>query len=62
MFAQIVKKYQNDRGPPEYSAIGNIHRDILLLVLLHYTTCHLKQLPVGLMVLSEGMVPLSEDQ
>ena len=38
LFAQkcsIVKKYkpkyQNVRGPPEHSAIGNIHRDILLL-------------------------------
>ena len=32
--AQIINKlpkYQNVRGPPERSAIGNIHRDILLL-------------------------------
>ena len=27
----LVTKYQNVRGPPEHSAIGNIHRDILLL-------------------------------
>ena len=32
--AQIIKKqpkYQNVWGPPEFSAIGNTHRDILLL-------------------------------
>ena len=28
---QEITKYQNVRGPPEHSAIGNIHRDILLL-------------------------------
>ena len=34
-----------------------IYRDILLLGINYYiTTCHLKQLPVGLMVLSDGMV------
>ena len=46
---------KNVRGPPEHSAIGNIHRDILLLG-IYYSTCHLIQLPVGLMVLSDGMV------
>ena len=40
--------------PPEHSAIGNIHRDILLLGIIYITTCHSKQLPVGLMVLSDG--------
>ena len=34
-----------------------LHRDILLLgIIMRYTTCHSKQLPVGLMVLSDGMV------
>ena len=28
-------KYQNVRGPPEHSAIGNIHRDILLLGIIN---------------------------
>ena len=28
---QEIPKYQNAWGPPEHSAIGNIHRDILLL-------------------------------
>ena len=40
--------------PPEHSAIGDIHRDILLLGIIH--NIHSKQLPVGLMVLSDGMV------
>ena len=41
-------------GPPEHSAITNIHTDSLLLH--SFTTCHSKQLPVGLMVLSDGVV------
>ena len=32
--------------PPNTPAIGNIHRDILLLGII--TTCHSKQLAVGL--------------
>ena len=43
--------------PPEHSAIGNIHRDILLLgIITLQHTRHSKQLPVCLMVLSDGMV------
>ena len=43
--------------PPEHSAIGNIHRDILLLgIITLFITCHSKQLPVGLMVLSDGTI------
>ena len=41
-----------------YIWIGNIHRDMLLLGIITFTTCHSKQLPVGLMVLSDGMVHL----
>ena len=50
-----LPKYQNVWGPPEHSAIGNIHG---YFVIGHYyiTTCHSKQLPVCLMVLSDGMV------
>ena len=28
---QEITKFQNAWGPPEHSAIGNIHRDILIL-------------------------------
>ena len=43
--------------PPEHSAIGNIHTDILLSIGYYYITkCHSKQLPVGLMVISDGMI------
>ena len=47
--------YQNVWGPPEHSAIGNIGI-FCYQVLLHYNICHSKQLLVGLMVLSDGMV------
>ena len=43
-------------GPPEHSAIGNIHRDIFVIGYHYITTCHSKQLLVGLMALSYGMV------
>ena len=40
-----------------HSAIGNVHRDILFLgIITLQHACHSKQLPVGLMVLSDGMV------
>ena len=53
-FSRNNQKYQNVRSPPEHSAIGNIH--VHGDILYYFTTCHLKQLPVGLMVLSDGMV------
>ena len=40
----------------EHSAFGNIHRDIFVIGYYYIITCHSKQLPVGLMVLSDGMV------
>ena len=45
------------RGPPEHSAIGNIHYIGMNCYIGYYyiATCHSKQLPVGLMVLSDGM-------
>ena len=30
-FSRNKKKYKNVRGPPEHSAIGLVHRDILLM-------------------------------
>ena len=47
--------------PPKHSAIGNI-QGYFVIGYYYITTCHSKQLPMGLMVLSDGMVPLSEDQ
>ena len=42
----------------------NIHKDILLLGAINITTCHSKQLPVGLMVFNGfwWYCPLSEDR
>ena len=48
--------------PPNTLQLVYIHRDILFIFGYYYiTTCHSKQLPVGLIVLSEDG-PLSEDQ
>ena len=50
-------KYQNVRRPPEHTANGNVHTDILLLGIYYsIRTCHSKQFSVGLMVLSDGLV------
>ena len=60
--SEMLKLSRNNQNikmfgvPPEHSAIGNIHRDILLFGYYYITTYHSKQLPVGLMVLSDGMV------
>ena len=51
---QEITKISKFLESPEHSAIGNIHRDMLLLGII--STCHSKQLPVGLIVLSDGMV------
>ena len=44
-------------SPPEHFAIGNVHRDTVLLLgkLLHYNM-PFKTIAVGLMVLAGGMV------
>ena len=44
---QEITKISKCSGSPEHSAIG---------IGYYYITCHSKQLPVGLMVLSDGMV------
>ena len=58
----IKQKYQNVRG---HSAIGNIHDNIqdFFVIGYHYITArHSKQLPVGLMVLSDGKVHIENFQ
>ena len=42
--------------PPEHSAIGNIHRDILLLGIITLQHVIPNNWPVGFMVLSDGKV------
>ena len=58
---QEITKISKCSESPEHSAIGNIYRDILLLGITCITLQHvIKQLPVGLMVLSYGMVHFLE--
>ena len=57
-FSRNSLKYQNVRSPPEHTANGNVHTDILLLGIIALL-CHSKQFSVGLtclMVLSDGLV------
>ena len=50
-------QYQNAPGPSEHYAIGNMYVWGYFVIAYYYITkCHSKQLPVGLMVLSKGMV------
>ena len=51
-FSRNNLKYQNVRSPPEHTANGNVHADILLGTGYYcIRTCHSKQFSVGLMVL-----------
>ena len=62
LFAQKCSKLSRNnkniivRGPPEHSAIGTKHRGILLMGIITLQHVIQKQLPVGLTVLSNGMV------
>ena len=49
-------KYQNARVPPKTLPLVIIHGGILLLGIITLQHVMQKQLPVGLMVLSDGMV------
>ena len=64
---EITKISKNVRGPPEYSAIGNINlhtfRDILLLGVITLQHVIENNFPVGLMTSAFWWYgPLSEDQ
>ena len=54
----MLKLSRNNQNiNPEHSAIGNIQSYGYFIIGYYYvTTCLSKQLPVGLMVLSDGMV------
>ena len=54
-FSRNNLKYQNVRSPPEHTANGNVHTDILLLGIIALEHVIKKKL-VGLMVLSGGLV------
>ena len=55
-FSRNNLKYQNFRSPPKHTANGNVHTDILLLGIISIRICNSKQISVGLMVLSDGLV------
>ena len=50
------------RGPPEHSAIGNIHRDILLLGIITLQYMSFKTIAGGFNGAFWWHGPLSEDQ